>query len=74
MATVAQLLGVLKVAVAGQTHHKSLGVVKGGGLAGLHHVELLQLEITENISHSSCVYSFCENTHTCTHKHSVDLL
>lgn len=54
MAAVAQLLGVLKAVVAGQTHHESLGIVEGGGLVvnavrtdgGLHHLELLQLEIT----------------------------
>ncbi len=55
MATVAQLLRVLKVAMAtSQPHHKRLGVVEGGGLAiqavgadgGFNHVELLQLAIT----------------------------
>lgn len=53
MATVSKLLRVLRVAVASQTHHKSLGVIEGGVLVvqavradgGLHHVELLQLAI-----------------------------
>ena len=48
MATVAQLLGVLQVAVAThQTYHGCLGVVEGGALAVqtvvVCHVELLQL-------------------------------
>ena len=52
MVTVAQLLRVLQVAVAGsQAHHECLGVVEGGGLVvqtvgadgGFDHVELLQL-------------------------------
>lgn len=55
MATVAQLLRVLQVAMAtSQTHHECLGVVKGRGLVvqavgvdgGFNHVELLQLAIT----------------------------
>lgn len=55
MATVAQLLRVLQVAVAtSQAHHERLGVVEGGGLVvqavgadgGFDHVELLQLAIT----------------------------
>lgn len=53
MVTVSELLRVLRVAVASQTHHKSLGVIEGGVLVvqavradgGLHHVELLQLAI-----------------------------
>lgn len=58
MATVAQLLRVLHVAVAtSQTHHKCLGVVEGGGLVieavgadrGFNHVELFQLETEGNI-------------------------
>lgn len=52
MATVAQLLRVLKVAMTtSQTHHERLGVVEGGGLVieavradgSFNHVELLQL-------------------------------
>lgn len=48
MATVAQLLGVLQVAVASrQTHHRCLGVAEGWALAvqtiAVDHVELLQL-------------------------------
>ena len=59
MATVAQLLRVLEVAVAtSQTHHERLGVVEGGGLViqavgadgGFHHVELLQLVLTTETS------------------------
>lgn len=52
MATVSKLLRVLRVAVASQTHHKSLGVIEGVLVVqavradgGLHHVELLQLAI-----------------------------
>lgn len=52
MATVSKLLRVLRVAVASQTHHKSLGVTEGVLVVqavradgGLHHVELLQLAI-----------------------------
>lgn len=63
MATVAQLLRVLKVAMASsQTHHKRLGVVEGGGLVvqavgadgGFNHVELLQLAITTEKKYHSC--------------------
>lgn len=66
MTTVAELLRVLKVAMAtGQTHHKCLGVVEGGGLVvqavradgGLNHVELLQLAITTE-RHVTTIDSF----------------
>lgn len=68
MATVAQLLRVLGVAVAtSQTHHKCLGVVEGGGLVvqavgadgAFNHVELLQLATTTegNNTHVVCVRS-----------------
>lgn len=55
MATIAQLLRVLKAAMTtSQAHHKRLGVVEGGGLViqavradgSFNHVELLQLTIT----------------------------
>lgn len=67
MATVAELLRVLKVAVAtSQTHHKCLGVVERGGLVvqavgadgGLDHVELPQLAITTE-RHVTSADVFC---------------
>ena len=69
MATVAQLLRVLKVAMTGsQTHHERLGVVEGGGLVvqavgadgGFNHVELLQLAITTQREISQLPYRTCK--------------
>lgn len=69
MVTVAQLLRVLQVAMAGsQAHHKCLGVVEGGGLVvqalgadgSFDHVELLQLAITtKRKHHDGCCFIEC---------------